>query len=270
MSQVQLTDAMQTSLLTLYGKAVDAKCTPSLLHDDMARQAIEKIDYDFGKLKVSDSVAANAARRAKHFDNWTREFLAAHPHSTVLHLGAGLDPRVWRIDPGPAVAWCDVDFPDVIDIREQLFPERENYRMIAASVTSPDWLSEVPADRPTMILAEGLTMYLPPAEGIELFRRLTDRFPSGVVAFDTHNRWAVRIVNRMLRRQLGTAPLKWAIDDPRELERAVPALRRIDVISSIAPLPGEQVSAVNRASSALLRLIPAMRDLDLYCRYEFG
>jgi hypothetical protein len=39
--------------------------------------------------------------RAKHLDDWTREFLAAHRRATVLHLGCGLDSRVFRVSASP-------------------------------------------------------------------------------------------------------------------------------------------------------------------------
>jgi O-methyltransferase involved in polyketide biosynthesis len=76
--------------------------------------------------------------KALGFDNWATEFLAAHERATVVHLGVGLDTRVWRVDPGPGVTWYDVDYPEVIDVRRKLFPDRTNYRMISSSVTEPD------------------------------------------------------------------------------------------------------------------------------------
>lgn len=101
------------------------------------------------------------------------------------------------------MTWYDIDYPEVIDVRGKLFPERENYRMIGSSVTAPEWLEQVPADLPTLIVAEGLTMYLRPEEGHELFRRLTDRFPRGVIAFDVHNWSGIRLVNKALTRAFG-------------------------------------------------------------------
>lgn len=56
------------------------------------------------------------------------------------------------------MTWYDIDYPEVIDVRGKLFPERENYRMIGSSVTAPEWLEQVPADLPTLIVSEGLTM----------------------------------------------------------------------------------------------------------------
>lgn len=267
--KVQLAEAMETSLITLYGKAIDARLNPTVLGDTMAAQAIEKIDYDFARLKMSPRIAPNAAARAKHFDDWTSEFLAKHERATVVHLGAGLDTRVWRVDPGPGVNWYDIDYPDVIDVRGKLFPERENYRMIGSSVTAPEWLQQVPAALPTLIVAEGLTMYLRPEEGHELFRRSTDRFPRGVIAFDAHNRLAIRLVNKKLTRAFGAPLLHWGIDDPHELERVDPRLHCTDAVSALSAPSAAALPRGTRIFARLTRPIRALRDLGLYLRYEF-
>lgn len=52
--------------------------------------------------------------------------------------------------------------------------------MIASSV----WLEETPADRPTLVLAEGALPYLTQAGVRQLLARLTDRFPRGELVFD--------------------------------------------------------------------------------------
>ncbi|MBV8996344.1 MAG: class I SAM-dependent methyltransferase [Pseudonocardiales bacterium] len=269
MVQVRLADAMKTSLITLYGKAIDARLNPTVLGDTMAAQAVEKIDYDFGQLKISAKIAPNAAVRAKHFDGWTAEFLAEHERATVLHLGAGLDSRVWRVDPGPGVTWYDVDYPEVIEVRAKIFPERDNYRMIGTSVTAPQWLQQVPADLPALIVAEGLTMYLRPDDGHELFRRITGHFPRGVIAFDAHNRMAVRLMNKRLTRVVGTPLLHWGIDDPRELERVDPRLHCTDAVSALSAPGAAALPRRVRLFARLTRPIPALRDLGLYLRYEF-
>jgi O-methyltransferase involved in polyketide biosynthesis len=274
---VRLSDAMETSLITLYGIAMDARIEPTILGDTMAAEAFDKIDYDFSWLKTRlsspKSVRTKVALRAKHFDTWTAEFLAAHERVTVLVLGAGLDTRVWRIDPGPEVHWYDVDLPPVIEARGKLFPQRENYRTIASSVTDPEWLEQIPTDRPVLVVAQGLVMYLEPAEGHALFRRITDRFPSGAVVLDTHSRLGVRTSNWMLKRRFGPSLMRWAIEDAHELERSNPRLRCTDAVSALAPALLEAVppGAAPRGSKLacrLAQLVPPVRDMSLYVRYE--
>lgn len=267
--KVQLAEAMETSLITLYGKALDAGQHHPILGDTMAARAVEEIDYDFTRLKVTRKTAAGCAARAKHFDDWTGEFLAQHERATVVHLGAGLDARVWRVDPGPGVAWYDVDHPEVVDVRNKVFPRREHYRMIGSSVTAPEWLQQVPADRPTLIIAEGLSMYLHPEKGHELFRRITDRFPRGVITLDTHNWLAIRMMNRKLTRGQGGTLLHWGINHSSELEHANPAMRCTDAISALFAPSSAALPRGTRLFATLSQPVPALHDIGLYLRYEF-
>src|SRR5262249_26830562 len=153
-------------LATLYAKALDADAPRSILGDQYAKAAVARIDYDWAKTTITPRRAPSVAIRTAHFDNWTRQFLAVHEEAVVLHVGCGLDARVFRLDPGPGVRWYDIDYPDVIDVRERIYPGRMNYRMVRASVTDPSWLAKIPADRPALFLAEGLTMYLTKDDGL--------------------------------------------------------------------------------------------------------
>lgn len=87
------------------------------------------------------------------------------------------------------VRWFDVDLPEVVELRRELYAESDRYRMIAASVTAQEWLDEIPADRPVLIIAEGLLMYLREREVAQLLRRLTGRFSSGELVFDGIAPW---------------------------------------------------------------------------------
>src|ERR1700682_395937 len=107
-----------------------------------------------------------------------------------MPLCCGLDARFFRLDPGPGVEWYDVDYPDVVDLRRQLYPTRDHYHLVAASVTDPAWLTDIPGDRPVLAIGEGLTMYLTMEDGVALLRRIVDHFPSGELQFDAFNRWA--------------------------------------------------------------------------------
>ncbi|CCV05358.1 Tetracenomycin polyketide synthesis O-methyltransferase tcmP (fragment) [Mesorhizobium metallidurans STM 2683] len=65
----------------------------------------------------------------------------------MLHLGCGLDTRIFRVDPPQGVEWFDVDYPEVIELRRKLYPSRDHYHRVASSVTEPDWPAEVPGNR---------------------------------------------------------------------------------------------------------------------------
>ena len=197
----------------------------TILGDTFARDLIGRIDYDWRKTGVTRRNASAGTVRSIQFDNWARQFLALHDRAVVLHLGCGLDDRVFRLDPGPDVEWYDVDYPDVIALVEQLYPVREHYHPVAASVTDPAWLNAIPADRPVLFIAEGLTYYLTRDDGVALLRRVVEHFPSGELHFDVSNWLGVKLqkINPVVRRSGST--LSWAVNGPGDILHAVPGVR---------------------------------------------
>jgi methyltransferase (TIGR00027 family) len=267
--KVTLTEEKETLLATLYGRALDARSPDPILGDKMAAVAVDEINYDFSRLKITPSIAPNIAVRAKHFDDWTREFLDQHRTATVVHLAAGLDTRVWRVNPGPGVQWFDVDYPEVIELRSRLFPARPGYRMVGSSVTDEGWLDGIPADRPVLVVAEGLTMYLRPEAGHELFRRITDHFEHGTIAFDCFNSTGIKLQKTNPAVRGSGATLYWGIDDPQELSRANPKLHLTDALRALYAPGSERLKLRFRIVAQLLRVVPSLRDISLYLRYEF-
>jgi O-methyltransferase involved in polyketide biosynthesis len=271
MTGVRFTEDQSTNLATLYGRAIDARAEHPVLGDPTAVDAVRQIDYDFAKFKVSKSDAFGIAARGKVFDTVVRDFIAAHEECTVVHLGAGMDSRVFRIDPPATVRWFDVDFPEVIDLRRQVYPERANTTMVGASVTDPSWFEGVPSDRPVIVVAEGLTMYLDPADGRELFRRVVEHFSSGEVFFDAYSKLGVRIqkTNAVVRRAKAT--LRWGIDDPNEL--AGVGLTLVSCRTAEAFVPEEYwglVPTIQRTVYRAMLRVPVVRNMGKLLRYRFG
>jgi O-methyltransferase involved in polyketide biosynthesis len=271
--KIRLTKEKETYLATLYGKALDATVEQPILGDRFAAEAVARIDYDFKALKLPSGGEITLPLRARHFDQWTRAFLAANPISTVLHLGCGLDTRVYRIDPGPQVRWFDVDLPDVIALRQQLYPARKGYQQIGSSVTDPAWLKAIPGDTPVFVVAEGLMMYLPQQEGIALFRRITEQFPSGQIAFDGYSGAMVRLVSRLATVRGARVELVWGVDDPHDLEQQVPRLHLVENVAFLTMPDLVSRLARNPFSKVMHRImgrLPFYQRLVRHLRYEFS
>lgn len=271
--EVDLTGSAETMLATLYGRALDAAAAHPVLGDPTARAVAARIDYDYRRLGMGPQAATSVAMRAKLLDRWTREFLHRCPDATVLHLGCGLDDRVERIDPGPGVRWFDVDQPEVIALRERLYRPRAGHRALAASVTEPGWLAEVPADLPALVVAEGLTMYLPTSAGPLLLRRLVGHFPRGELAFDTCSRLGVRLSRLDPRLRRTGAHLGWGVDDPTDLEREVPGLRLLTSATARDVAEPADLARTPRAfrwQIAVLGRLPLVRRMGHVARFAFG
>jgi O-methyltransferase involved in polyketide biosynthesis len=269
--RVRLTKEKETMLGTLYARALESRSADPILRDAHAERVVGLIDYDFRRLGVNRNLVLSVALRARQFDTWASSFLTKHANAVVLHLGCGLDSRIYRVDPPPTVDWFDVDYPDVIELRRRLYPKRPGYTMVGTSVTAPEWLEQVPNDRPSMVVAEGLTMYLQPQNGVQLLRRLVDHLPTGEMAFDVFSRVAVRlgVLNPVVR--ASGARLAWGIDDFRELEAAVPGLHVIEVLRAYDLVgPGlERLAPGYRFALRLMKRIPAMGNLGRLARFRF-
>ncbi|MER6945374.1 class I SAM-dependent methyltransferase [Nonomuraea sp. NPDC000554] len=269
MPKVRLTGEQATMLATLYCRALDARSPRPLLNDTMALDAIEQLDFDAAATGVRRGDHIIFALRGRHLDSWTREFLASHPAATVLHLGCGLDSRVYRVAPGPGVRWFDVDYPEVIDLRQQLYPPRDGYQTIASSVTDPAWLADVPADLPVLVVAEGLTMYLEEAEGRALFRRIADRFPHGQFVFDAFSTRGIKLqkINKIVR--AAGATLRWGVDGCSDLESIAPGLRCASAVGLFDIDGYDELGAGYRTLVRAARLLPFMRRMSVFYRLEF-
>ena len=188
----------------------------------------------------------------------------------MLHLGAGMDGRVFRLDPPPTVRWFDVDFPDVIDLRGQIYPERPETTMVGASVTDPEWLADIPADRPTLVVAEGLTMYLEPEAGRALLGRLAERFPSGEMIFDAYNTFGIRTqkANSVVRR--AGANLRWGIDEPADLAGlGLTLISRRTAESFVFAEDIDRLPTVTRLFFQAIVKIPLVRTMGQLLHYRF-
>jgi O-methyltransferase involved in polyketide biosynthesis len=241
----------------------------SVLHDRFAAEVIQHVDYDFTRLKVTRDMAISLALRASILDTWVEEFIADHPDAVILHLGCGLDSRVWRVSPPPSVLWFDVDYPEVIELRNRLYPQREGYQTIASSVTNPALLHAVPSDRPTMIVAEGLLLYLKEHEVLRLLEDLIAHFDSGEFAFDGYSQLCLTLLRLNPTLRATGASVHWGIDDPAELERAVPGLTLVQELLTYDSAQVDRMSWPSRQIIRLFRVIPALRRLGRLLRYRF-
>ncbi len=266
---VDLSGAPQTMLATFYAKALDADLEKPILGDRWARDIVDRIDYDWTKTTITARTSPSVTTRSAHFDKWARQFLAVHPEAIVLHLGCGLDSRYYRLDPDPSVEWYDVDYPDVADLRRQLFPAREHCHIVAASVTDPAWLADIPADRPMLMIGEGLTMYLTEQDGVALFRRIVEHAPSGELQFDAFSRFGIKAqwTNAVVKR--AGATLYWGIDGPADILEAVPGVRLLAWESPFDSAAFAEVSWPYRVMARVMSVSSKLRYMAQYHRYAF-
>ena len=130
-------------------------------------------------------------------------------------------------------------------------------------------LKEVPADRPTLVVMEGLMPYLHPDDGKRLVRRIAERFPSGQIVFDIPGRWFRRL--QRFNRPISTTGAVFynSMDDPKDMTVVHPSLRVRSVVR-IGETPGmELMPWYLRAWLWVLSCIPGLRTAASYYRFDF-
>lgn len=183
-----LTPVEETAFLTLYARALDSRWTRPILGDTMADETVGQLDYDFAGLGVQTSVVCQTALRAKMLDDRVRAFVAGHPDAVVVDLGGGLDSGVHRVSPPATVDWYNVDLPGISELRDRVIPPLPQAHTVAASLADPDWTDPIPSDRPTILVADGLFAFLTEPVIAGIFRKITEHFESGEVAFNDYGR----------------------------------------------------------------------------------
>lgn len=224
----RLTAVGSTMLLTLHFRQWDNAKPNPIVGDGWAGDLLTELRIRGHRAPLAKR--AGFARygpllRARRLDLWTLEYLREHPDTVVLHLGCGLDSRPYRLPIPDATQWYDLDMPDVIELRRELYPPRPNITTIGSSVTDPDWIQRhVPAGRRTLVIAEGLLMYLEPDQVAELARDLVAHAgDEGELWFDS---LPASFVNLPVARILPVNRLfRWGLSGPDEPEQWDPRLR---------------------------------------------
>ncbi|WP_158265512.1 class I SAM-dependent methyltransferase [Blastopirellula marina] len=267
---ITLDSLQQTLLITLCGRAEESRLADSLLHDRFADEAMQRIDFDFSSIRLSHDGLVALAVRAHTLDTWIGEFIASQTSPMVIHLGCGLDSRIFRVNPPSDVPWWEVDFPEVIRLRRTLFPQREGCHYLERSVLAKDWLHEIDTQRNVMVVAEGIFAYFSPSQVNQVLADIVARFPAGEIIFDAYNTFGISYLNSLPSLRRGGVKLRFALDDPSQLEVAVPGLKLVEERTGA---PRDQIlraSAWMRWGYRFTQRFQRLRRMGQLVRYRFG
>jgi O-methyltransferase involved in polyketide biosynthesis len=261
----------KTALLTLYARALDSRCRRPILSDSLADDVVGKLDYDFGALRIRASVRCPVALRAKMLDERVRRFTAEHPDAIVVDLGAGLSDGVVRTCPPATVGWYNVDLPAVIALRDQVLPPVRQETSVAVRIGDPRWADAIPADRPTMLIADGLTAFLSEPALVDLFLTVTDHFDTGEFAFNDYGciGWASRAAMKLVPQGTGKAFSNAGFADARHPEKWNPRLTLVEETSLTDAPEVELFPAHLRLGVRVAGHLPALARKWRILRYRF-
>ncbi|KAJ4393849.1 hypothetical protein N0V93_003064 [Gnomoniopsis smithogilvyi] len=229
--KIHLTQAEETCLASLFCRVQDTKSAHPILGDVYAQETLNRCEVDQSRTTFSAGQRLGnviwASYRALTLDQWCEDFILTHKEPvTVLHLACGLDCRYLRImdrlrgmDTETDIRWIDLDKPMVVDLRQRIFTRpRGDYTLRTLDLSKEGWLQDLPADRPTLVVAEGLFYYLEPNTVQSLLCDLPEYFPSGQIAFDKLGKLSISLTSRVQFLKSSKSAFKWGVDDPKDIE----------------------------------------------------
>ncbi|KAH8776531.1 S-adenosyl-L-methionine-dependent methyltransferase [Diaporthe sp. PMI_573] len=280
-SEIQLDPEEETLLMVWYLRVRDAASENPILRDHYASALMNRINFDLSRslFQLDPSYIQYICGRSKQIDNWAQDFLDQHQYEDVLvlQLACGLDSRCERLRHGREVKWIDVDRPRVTGLRKRLMgdAESEGYTLLTANVAGEEdaWLREIPNDRPTLIIMEGLLYYLEPEKAIQLIQRLLGHFTHGNILCDTIGSVSVVFTSLLEAFRNSEARLRWGVDDAndiRKLDSRLVLRHRVFVHDYMGTgWFGKRYPPMFGGWTPLISLLPSFKKNGQFLHFEF-
>jgi O-methyltransferase involved in polyketide biosynthesis len=271
-TDTHFTGIRNSAFVTLYARWRDSLDRRSILHDCWAGGVVERLSFDFAQFTRLRYTRFTIAARSRLLDEWVRRFLPDNPGAAVLDVGCGLDSRVFRVDPPPGHHWYDVDFPDMIALRDGLYPKRPDHISVGAGVADPDWLERIPGDRPVIVVADSLFMFLSEDELRRFLRRVADHFPSGEVVFTAYSSLVKRREAKKGLRpffERNDIRMRWTHDGPDDIARLDDRLLQVEQHSQTELRLHRGAPLSDKLMCALVNLSRSGRLAGTVLRYQF-
>ena len=181
--KANLSDTAETMLQSFYARAQYSLSPKHKFYDAKAVEIVRKIDYDFSRAEKDRTMSGGVLARTIVFDELVKDFIAQNSDCTVVNIACGLDTRAYRVDNGK-LRWYNLDLPEVIKLRDQLFGETGRISTIGISALDSAWAGQIEAHEKTLFIIEGLTMYLTAEEVGMILDIIRDNFSRATVMME--------------------------------------------------------------------------------------
>lgn len=242
---IKLTDVSKTAIVTLRSHVLESQKNKPIITDPMAKYCLDKLvslatDDEKARLfnrKLSAQLTRHIALRARKYDSLINDYISKNSSSIVVNLGCGFDTRYWRIDHNQC-EYIELDLPEIVELKQDILKDQLCYELIGCSVLDPAWIDRVTSkgNRHVLLIAEGLLMYLPKAEVIDLFKTFSERFYQSQIVLEvvtekyTRGIWKKIIILKM-KRELGFdsgSSYNFGVKNALELESYGTGIKVID------------------------------------------
>lgn len=198
----------ETLIIPLFGRMICSEHFPELFDDPQAKRICDSLDYDFSsKRKKMESVAGlfgalEVAQRQYDLICEVKEYLNKHPEAAVVNMGCGLDDSFSKADNGKCHGY-NLDFPDVIKIRNELLPAGDREVNIACDLNDYSWMDQIDGSKGAVFFASGVFYYFKTEDVKKLFSQMAKRFPGGILVFDVCNERGAKMMRSTWLKEAG-------------------------------------------------------------------
>lgn len=232
--KIEKDSVQETLLIPLYARKAASERYPDLIQDPSAQRILERIDAEALSSVDDDSMmvaygSLEAAQRVYDLTVEVREYLEKHPDATVVNMGSGLDDLFSRVDNGRCKG-LNIDFPETIKVRDALLPAQGREENLAADLNDYAWMDKVDGSKGAVFAASGVLYYFTREEALALIKALSERFPGGMLVFDSTNSLGLKM---MLKTAVKKAEIKdvkayFSLSDPvKELSSLSPSVSSV-------------------------------------------
>ena len=202
---IENNSVQETLVIPLFGRLVCSERFPQLFSDPEAKRICDSLDYDFAeKRRKMESPAGlfgalEVAQRQYDLRCEVDAYLKEHPRAAVVNLGCGLDDTFSKVDNGLCRGY-NLDFPDVIAVRNELLPAGEREENLACDLND-------------------VFYYFKTEDVKALFSAMAERFPDSVLAFDSCNERGAKLMRRTWLKEAGITDVSafFSLEDEKEL-----------------------------------------------------
>jgi O-methyltransferase involved in polyketide biosynthesis len=196
---MDLSQISQTAILTLIGRVVATETGNTNFYDPMAVLCLERLlsisseeeknriikwKKMYAGMQARD--AKSVALRGRNFDSIANLFISNNPGCTLIDLACGLNTRFWRIK-NKKCKYIELDLPGIIELKREILKDHLGYELIGYSVLDTSWIDRVTSNGNGhfLLLAEGLSYYLPRQDVTRLLQVIAQRFYQSQLVLDT-------------------------------------------------------------------------------------
>ena len=201
--KIKKDSVQETLIIPLYSRKICSSLYPNIYYDKTAVDLINQIDYDFSEIeKKSKSLmqrfgALEVAARQSDLTYEIKDYLKNHPYASIVNLGCGLDNTGRNCDNGKCKIY-NLDFLDVIKVRNELLPPLDREENIACNLNDVEWFDKIDNSNGAIFFASGVFYYFLNDEVKNLIVKMANYFNDSVLVFDAAGKMTVKLISMWL------------------------------------------------------------------------